>query len=155
MDQQKQCKDFLHSILKNQKQINKDIINDLKINGHNIKYQCKNCLGDQNGYYTPKNKEIVICSNKVKIMYDVIDTINHELVHAYDDCVNKLNWKNIDEVVCSEIKASFHSQCQDKGYNMEELFECVKRGATISSNSKETVEKLMPKCFNQNYKFKL
>lgn len=150
-----QCNDFLQQILKTKKQIYKDIFQNLEDHKCNIKIRCKQCYDTSNATFNDHDKTITICSNKVNIMYDVIEGINHELIHAFDSCINKIDWDSIDELVCSEIKASFHSECKDKGFTKQELFECVKRGAINSTNRKDIVDKLMPKCFNQDYKFKL
>lgn len=104
----------------------------------------KNCCnGSGNGSggdsdeYQPR---IVLCEDK-KIDRQTFDnTIIHELIHAYDVCRAKIDWKKCEQHACTEIRASALSgEC---GMSRELLRgqynirgghrECVKRRASKS-----------------------
>ncbi len=67
------------------------------------------------------------------------DTMTHELIHAFDQCTVKMDWKNLKHVACSEIRATTLSG--DCGFTREirrgifgfgkHFQKCVKRRSII------------------------
>ena len=70
----------------------------------------------------------------------VESTVIHELVHAFDQCTAKINWKNLKHHACTEIRASNMSgECGMMIEWMRGNFkfgghkkECVKRRSSLS-----------------------
>ena len=75
-------------------------------------FSCRSCDGTVSGGFTPNTGEdsryvpkTVMCDTP---MDDTTfeNTLVHELVHAYDQCKQKLDWKNCLHHACSEVRAS-------------------------------------------------
>ncbi|VAH33457.1 unnamed protein product [Triticum turgidum subsp. durum] len=94
--------------------------------------------------YMHKNKrpkhviyvQIEVCCNHMEYPDQITQTITHELIHAYDDCVGKnMDWTNCAHHACSEIRANHLSgNCHYKRELMKGFLkirghepECVKR----------------------------
>eukprot|EP01080_Neovahlkampfia_damariscottae_P000312 gene312-6726_t len=110
---------------------------------------------------TNKSKDIVLYSNKLNSKYEIKEALIHEMIHGAHDCVHKINWKNEEDLVCSEIKASFNAECSkysfESEYNLKK--ECVskisKKSLILQPNLKEDkidvlLNRMMKKCFNKN-----
>lgn len=88
------------------------ILNALKSYGCNFKrqhYACENCTEGQ-ANYDFRSRQVVFCQNKVKTK-GYCRILAHELIHAFDDCRAKVDYKNIDHVACTEIRAANLTQC--------------------------------------------
>lgn len=46
---------------------------------------------------------MVICENVAKTSNAVCTTLAHEMIHAFDDCRAKVNFKNLDHLACTEV----------------------------------------------------
>jgi inner membrane protease ATP23 len=53
--------------------------------------------------YVPK---VVLCNNDNIDFISFNNTIIHELIHAYDACRAKVDWKNCSHIACTEIRAA-------------------------------------------------
>ncbi|CAG0917967.1 unnamed protein product [Notodromas monacha] len=72
---------------------------------------CENCDVSVTGGYDPKMNQIVVCQNTCRSDSYVTGAIVHELVHMFDYCVNKLDFKNLDHLACTEIRAANLAHC--------------------------------------------
>ncbi|MDR1497785.1 MAG: hypothetical protein LBS59_05155, partial [Puniceicoccales bacterium] len=103
---------------------------------HIPQISCECCEGKNSGTFDPTSKNIKICYNKSPSEDHVIETVVHELIHAYDDC-NGTNWGNCNERAFSEIRAvNLSGNCRRGGYyrGKNESYEgCVKRIAALST----------------------
>ena len=114
-----------------------------------------------NETYQPR---IVLCEDK-KIDRQTFDnTIIHELLHAYDVCRAKLDWKNCEHHACTEIRASALSgECAMSRELLRGKYhirgghrDCVKRRAAISLSANtnctdtcsESIEAAFEQCYN-------
>ena len=56
--------------------------------------------------------QIVLCENNIYSQGHMNDTLTHELIHTLDYCRAELDWKNIDHLACTEIRAaSLSGEC--------------------------------------------
>ena len=72
---------------------------------------CEPIDGGLAGGYDLEHNQVVLCSNKCQDLDKVSNILAHELVHMYDNCVAKVNWKNINHLACSEIRAAALAHC--------------------------------------------
>jgi len=111
--------------------------------------ECVCCTGTDKGYFDPNTKKIIICYNHQEEPRTVIETVAHELVHAYDDCMG-VDWTNCDEWACSEIRAANLSGECARSWNYDE---CVKQKAAgalkTDERCREKAEQHVNKMFNQ------
>jgi inner membrane protease ATP23 len=115
---------------------------------------------DDSDEYQPR---IVLCEDK-KIDRQTFDnTIIHELIHAYDVCRAKIDWKKCEHHACTEIRASALSgECAMSRellrgqYNIRGGHrECVKRRASKSlaanvyckDSCSEAIEAAFEQCY--------
>lgn len=93
--------------------------------------RCRDC-----GFFEPRTRDITICLDNNDTPRDVIETIAHELLHAYDDCIGT-DWNNCEDRACSEIRAvDYDGGCRPGGlyYNSTESYkDCIKRVAAAST----------------------
>lgn len=119
-----------------------------------------NHQGLKEGEYKPK---VVVCEDNLLGSHYVAQTLAHELVHAYDQCRAKVNWRSCYHYACTEIRASTLSgECDfieefDRGnFGMRAQHqECVRRRAELSmmvnesckDRAKEVIEKVFARCY--------
>ena len=72
-------------------------------------FACEVCDTRICGGYDPELNQIVVCLNKGKGNWQAV--LVHELVHMYDHCVNKVDFKNLEHLACTEIRAANLSHC--------------------------------------------
>jgi hypothetical protein len=103
------------------------------------------------------SREIILFANKLKTKNEIEETLIHELIHAHDDCVKKLNLNIPEDIACSEIRAATHAECSMEE-NEEEKRNCVTSVAFKSikmqpnineEKGKSIIDKMMKKCFNK------
>lgn len=127
---------------------------------------CEECSPTVSGGYDPGLNQIVICHNAVSSKGMIQGILTHEMIHMFDYCRNKLDFKNIDHLACTEIRAANLTHCSylsalmngDIGFgSVKEMHQiCVKNKALASilavrNVSKEdaidAVERVFPKCY--------
>lgn len=59
-----------------------------------------NVQGLKEGEYRPK---VVVCEDNLLGPHYVAQTLAHELVHAYDQCRAKINWRSCYHYACTEV----------------------------------------------------
>ncbi|OWF51300.1 mitochondrial inner membrane protease ATP23 homolog [Mizuhopecten yessoensis] len=70
---------------------------------------CETCNEGQ-AAYDFRARQVVFCQNKVKSS-GYCGILAHELIHAFDDCRAKVDYKNVDHIACTEIRAANLTQC--------------------------------------------
>ncbi|KAL6078492.1 Mitochondrial inner membrane protease ATP23 [Balamuthia mandrillaris] len=102
-----QCKEWLFKALTNDMHVN-HMLAALSDKGCPVDpfkfFTCKPC-NNSLGYWS-RSEGIVLCENNFVSWTQLNVTLVHELIHAYDDCRAKLNWKNCVHHACSEIRAA-------------------------------------------------
>lgn len=74
-------------------------------------FSCETCSDLVTGGYDPLNKQIVICQNRVVSQSMVESILVHEMIHVFDYCKNKFDFKNMDHIACTEIRAANLTHC--------------------------------------------
>lgn len=55
--------------------------------------------------------QIVVCQNVARSEGLTQGVMTHELIHMFDYCRNKLDFKNIDHLACTEVRAANLAHC--------------------------------------------
>ncbi|XP_017773309.1 PREDICTED: mitochondrial inner membrane protease ATP23 homolog [Nicrophorus vespilloides] len=127
---------------------------------------CEECHPSVSGGYDPVLNQIVVCQNMATNEGLVQGVLTHEMIHMFDYCRNDLNFKNIDHLACTEIRAANLAHCSfvsawmqgdTSFFNFKESHQnCVKSKAlksvlsvrTVSTEEAiEAVERVFPKCY--------
>ncbi|XP_026464143.1 mitochondrial inner membrane protease ATP23 homolog [Ctenocephalides felis] len=127
---------------------------------------CEVCDISVSGGYDPELNQIVICQNVARSQGMVQGVLTHEMIHMFDFCRNELDFKNIDHLACTEIRAANLTHCSflsawGQGdasiFNVKEAHQnCVKTKALNSvlavrnvtrDQAIDAVERVFPKCY--------
>lgn len=127
---------------------------------------CEECDPSVSGGYDPVLNQVVICQNMAKTEGLVQGVLTHEMIHMFDYCRNDLDFKNIDHLACTEIRAANLSHCSFISAWMQgdvSIFDikgahqvCVKNKAlqsvlSVRSCTKleaiDAVERVFPQCY--------
>ncbi|XP_043483504.1 mitochondrial inner membrane protease ATP23 homolog [Leptopilina heterotoma] len=128
---------------------------------------CEVCDFSVSGGYDPELNQIVICHNVARGVGKIQGVLTHEMIHMFDYCRNDLDFKNIDHLACTEIRAanlahcSFLSSCANgtsSFINIKQSHQdCVKDKAVLSvlavrkvseEEARAAVERVFTKCYN-------
>lgn len=55
--------------------------------------------------------QIIICHNTAKSKESVQRTLAHEMVHMFDYCSNHLDFRDLEHLACTEIRAANLAHC--------------------------------------------
>lgn len=72
---------------------------------------CEVCDSSVTGGYDPVLNQIVVCQNMAKKEGMVQGVLTHEMIHMFDYCNNDLDFRNIDHLACTEIRAANLAHC--------------------------------------------
>lgn len=128
---------------------------------------CECCDDIVTGGYDPVLNQVVICQNTASSKRLVQGALSHELVHMFDYCRHNLDFKNLDHLACTEIRAANIGHCSFLGAWVNGLTSplnvkgthqvCVKDRAVKSiiaarrvskEVAEEAVERVFDKCYN-------
>lgn len=128
---------------------------------------CEECDPTVSGGYDPILNQIVVCQNIATKKGLVQGVLTHEMIHMFDFCRNKLDFKNVDHLACTEIRAANLTHCSfisawaqgDASiFDFREAHQiCVKNKAlqsilAVRDISKidaiDAVERVFSKCYN-------
>ncbi|CAG4911440.1 unnamed protein product [Colias eurytheme] len=128
---------------------------------------CEVCDYSVSGGYDPQLNQIVVCQNVSTRKAMVQGVLTHEMIHMFDYCRNHLDFKNMEHLACTEIRAanlthcsfiSAWSQGDASWFKVKKAHEdCVKTKALYSVlavrqigklEAVEIIEKVFPKCYN-------
>ncbi|CAH0547477.1 unnamed protein product [Brassicogethes aeneus] len=127
---------------------------------------CEECSPNVSGGYDPILNQVVICHNTATSEGVVQGVLTHELIHMFDYCRNKLNFKNIDHLACTEIRAANLAHCSflsawtngdASPFKIKQAHQdCVKSKALSSVmavrnvtklEAIDAIERVFPKCY--------
>ena len=116
--------------------------------------------------YDPILNQVIVCQNIAKSEGMVQGVMAHEFIHMFDYCRNDLDFKNIDHLACTEIRAanlthcsfmSAWSQGDASPFNIKAAHQnCVKTKALASvlavrkvttDEAIDAIERVFPKCY--------
>ncbi|XP_035729420.1 mitochondrial inner membrane protease ATP23 homolog isoform X2 [Vespa mandarinia] len=128
---------------------------------------CEICDYSVKGGYDAQLNQIVVCQNTAHSESKVQGVLAHEMIHMFDYCRNKLDFKNIDHLACTEIRAANLVHCSFMSamiqgtaspFHIKKTHQdCVKNMATASimgvrkvteQEAKIAIEKVFPMCYN-------
>lgn len=72
---------------------------------------CEVCDVTVSGGYDPELNQVVVCQNMARNKGMVQGVLSHEMIHMFDYCNNNLDFKNIDHLACTEIRAANLTHC--------------------------------------------
>ncbi|KAJ9595149.1 hypothetical protein L9F63_013557, partial [Diploptera punctata] len=72
---------------------------------------CEVCDPSVSGGYDPVLNQVVVCQNVARSKGMVQGVLTHEMIHMFDYCRNNLDFKNIDHLACTEIRAANLAHC--------------------------------------------
>ncbi|KAF0684903.1 Aste57867_23147 [Aphanomyces stellatus] len=92
---------------------------------------------------------IVLCANRLHTTDDVKEVVVHELIHAYDYTVRKMDLTQPDVLACSEVRSARESECYEKAQALCNnpqfglvnkgcewwVKKCVKQNAVLATSS--------------------
>ena len=127
---------------------------------------CEMCDTKISGGFDPELNQVVICQNVATSKKYVQGTLTHEMIHMFDYCKNDVDFKNIDHLACTEIRAANLAHCSFMSsvisgkasiFNIRKRHrECVKEKALTSvravkdvteEEAKAAIERVFPKCY--------
>ncbi|CAH0748362.1 unnamed protein product [Diatraea saccharalis] len=127
---------------------------------------CEVCDYSVSGGYDPQLNQIVVCQNVSTRKSMVQGVLTHEMIHMFDYCRNELDFKNMEHLACTEIRAANLTHCSfvsawsqgDASWtNIKKTHQdCVKTKALYSvlavrqigkEEAVDIIEKVFPKCY--------
>ncbi|CAH0406402.1 unnamed protein product [Chilo suppressalis] len=127
---------------------------------------CEVCDYSVSGGYDPQLNQIVVCQNVSTRKGMVQGVLTHEMIHMFDYCRNELDFKNMEHLACTEIRAANLTHCSfvsawsqgDASWTKvkEAHQDCVKTKALYSvlavrqigkEEAVDIIEKVFPKCY--------
>ncbi|KAG1713279.1 hypothetical protein DVH05_000999 [Phytophthora capsici] len=138
-----------------------------------IDFVCLECRddgpeGNARAFFSAPPPTVVFCANRLHSTREVEETMVHELIHAYDFTVRKMDITKSDILACSEIRSARESECYQKAKLLEtvlpdvEFFQksarwlnarCVREHAVRSTSSmfpaeaRDEVDKMFEQCY--------
>lgn len=116
--------------------------------------------------YDPVLNQVVVCQNIATSEGMVQGVLAHEFIHMFDYCRNDLDFKNIDHLACTEIRAANLTHCSFMSamtqgdaslFNIKAQHQnCVKTKALASvlavrrvtpEEGIQAIERVFPKCY--------
>ncbi|CAG9460616.1 unnamed protein product [Pedinophyceae sp. YPF-701] len=155
------------------------ILNEMSLMGCKVDRRfvhVEDCDEKVGGGFRPPDG-IVLCKNRLQTRSEVKNTLQHELIHAYDHCRAKnLDWSDCEMQACSEIRAAALSgDCQWKFEflrgklsglgvvgNGGHFQKCLRRRAELSvsmkphcrgARARDAVSAVFPECFRDTAPF--
>jgi len=63
----------------------------------------------------PQPPEIVVVASRVSGRGEVGEILRHELTHAADHCIRRMDLRDCDALACSEVRAHLNAECSVDG----------------------------------------
>lgn len=125
----------------NKKKKDNSILTNKIIPFDESKIICDSCDEMKSGGFHPE-LGILLCKNRLMSRWHMEDTLSHELIHWYDNLKWSVDWLNLKQHACSEIRASslsgecrFWQEFKRQGFKVpinRGHQQCVRRRALIS-----------------------
>lgn len=74
-------------------------------------FSCEVCYQGVLGGYDTETQQVVMCMNNVKKPQAMATIMAHEMIHMFDHCVNKTDFKSPAHLACTEIRAINLTSC--------------------------------------------
>lgn len=74
-------------------------------------FSCEICGDGVTGGYDARQNKIIICQNRNKKDKQMYTTIAHELMHMFDYCRAEFDYRNLEHIACTEIRAASLFHC--------------------------------------------
>ncbi|XP_066596854.1 mitochondrial inner membrane protease ATP23 homolog [Prorops nasuta] len=108
------CEKSIYNVVKTSHLV-RLLLNALKSAGCEVDirrhFTCEKCDESVTGGYDTEMNQIVICQNTATSDSHVQGVLIHELIHMFDYCTAKIDFKNIDHLACTEIRAANLAHC--------------------------------------------
>lgn len=88
--------------------INLNFLSPIDIRRH---ISCEICHESVTGGYDPETNQVVVCQNTSRSKKMVQGVLAHEFIHMFDYCNNNLDFKNVEHLACTEIRAANLAHC--------------------------------------------
>ncbi|KAK7062930.1 Mitochondrial inner membrane protease ATP23 [Halocaridina rubra] len=72
---------------------------------------CETCAPSVSGGYDPERNQVVVCQNMATSEGIVQSVLTHEFIHMFDYCNNHLDFKNLEHLACTEVRAANLTHC--------------------------------------------
>lgn len=72
---------------------------------------CEVCDVSVSGGYDPEMNQVIVCQNIARSKGMVQGVLTHEMIHMFDYCNNDLDFKNVEHLACTEIRAANLTHC--------------------------------------------
>ncbi|XP_071453384.1 mitochondrial inner membrane protease ATP23 homolog [Hetaerina americana] len=72
---------------------------------------CEVCDISVSGGYDPVLNQVVVCQNVARSEGMVQGVLAHEMIHMFDWCTKNFDFKNVDHLACSEVRAANLTHC--------------------------------------------
>ncbi|GAB9472168.1 hypothetical protein Gpo141_00009354 [Globisporangium polare] len=187
-----ECEDAVHAALKQRRPkliveiINKHLAEEAAQDAAGrtkkkagIDFVCIECKEDgpegrARAFFSAPPPTVVFCANRLHSAREVEETMVHELIHAYDFTVRKMDITKSDLLACSEIRSARESECYQKATLLAALLpdveffkkssvwlhtRCVREHAIRSTMSmfpdeaRAEVDKMFTQCYADNSPF--
>ncbi|RMX62142.1 hypothetical protein KXD40_008507 [Peronospora effusa] len=138
-----------------------------------IDFVCLDCRDDgpegkARAFFSAPPPTVVFCANRLHSAQEVEETMVHELIHAYDFTVRKMDITKLDILACSEIRSARESECYQRAKLLERVLpdvkffqksarwlnaRCVREHAVRSTSSmfpagaRDEVDKMFNQCY--------
>ncbi|GFY60028.1 mitochondrial inner membrane protease ATP23 homolog [Trichonephila inaurata madagascariensis] len=168
--QKLKCERQIHNIVSESPLI-KLMMDALKTTGCvidlNRHISCEPCSKVVTGGYDAEMNQIVVCQNTATSKAAIHGALAHEMVHMFDFCRAHIDFKNVDHLLCTEIRAANLMHCSFLSALVmgtaslirirKQHRECVKRKALASvmavrelseEEAKAAMERVFEKCYN-------
>nr|CAG4649650.1 EOG090X0CKN [Scapholeberis mucronata]SVE93858.1 EOG090X0CKN [Scapholeberis mucronata] len=129
---------------------------------------CEICDVKVSGGYDPMLNQVVVCQNIARSTGMVQGILVHEMIHMFDACRHDLDFKNVEHLACTEIRAANLTHCSFLSamaqgdasfFNVKQQHaQCVKTKAIASvlavrqdiskEEARAVVDKVFVKCYN-------
>ncbi|KAK8721584.1 hypothetical protein OTU49_012790 [Cherax quadricarinatus] len=128
---------------------------------------CEVCDVTVNGGYDSELNQVIVCQNVTRTEGMTQGVLAHELIHMFDYCRNKLDFKNVEHLACTEIRAANLTHCSflsamfqgdASPFKIAKAHQdCVKTKAAFSvmairrideAEARAVVDRVFDKCYN-------
>ncbi|XP_003748033.1 mitochondrial inner membrane protease ATP23 homolog [Galendromus occidentalis] len=128
---------------------------------------CEPCHPDVTGGFDAEMNQIIICQNGSHSRGVIQSNLAHEMIHMFDFCRAKFDFKNAEHVACSEVRAANILHCSfmtamlqgetspfDFGATHKNCVRTKAVKSVMASSSltkeqaEEAVDKVFPFCYN-------
>ncbi|KAG7153413.1 Mitochondrial inner membrane protease ATP23-like [Homarus americanus] len=109
---------------------------------------CEVCDVSVSGGYDSELNQVVICQNVTRSEGMTQGVLTHELIHMFDYCRNKLDFKNLEHLACTEIRAANLAHCSFLSAFSQGDASPIKIAKAHQAEAREVVDRVFDRCYN-------